>query len=66
MYLEALQIFVGKVDRLIVLDEQQQGILPFFDLDRLSEATATAGARKSTDVVRPPTSKTAETGEKAR
>jgi membrane protease subunit HflK len=66
MYLEALQIFVGKVDRLIVLDEQQQGILPFFDLDRLSEATPTAGASKSTDVVRSPTSKTVETGEKAR
>jgi membrane protease subunit HflK len=66
MYLEALQVFVGKVDRLIVLDEQQQGILPFFDLDRLSEATPTAGARKSADAVRSPTSKTAETGEKAR
>jgi len=66
MYLEALQIFVGKVDRLIVLDEQQQGILPFFDLERLSGATPPAASGKQTDPLRPPTSKTAETGEKAR
>jgi modulator of FtsH protease HflK len=47
MYLETFQTFVGKLDRLIVLDQQQRNLLPLLDLNRLTEGTLQKAAEKA-------------------
>ncbi len=49
MYLETLQNFVGKLERLIVLDEKQRNLLPLLDLGRLSEGGLVKQTDKATD-----------------
>jgi modulator of FtsH protease HflK len=39
MYLEAFQTFIGKLDRVVIVDEQQKNLLPMLDLNRLTEGT---------------------------
>lgn len=45
MYIEAFSEFLGKIDRLIVMDEKQANLLPFFDLGKL-QSSALGGDRK--------------------
>jgi membrane protease subunit HflK len=39
MYLEAFGDFLGHIDRLVVMDENQKGILPFLDVTRMPPTT---------------------------
>jgi len=47
MYLEAFQGFVGKLDKLIVLDGKTNNPLPLLDLNRLMEGPAAKGTEKA-------------------
>jgi modulator of FtsH protease HflK len=51
MYLEAFGEFVGRIDRLIVMDEKQSNLLPFLDLNR--HAASESDPRKPADAASP-------------
>jgi membrane protease subunit HflK len=51
MYLEAYGDFIGRIDRLVVLDENQKNLLPFLDLSKLPGSAS--DQKKQTDSASP-------------
>ncbi|HAA05337.1 MAG TPA: FtsH protease activity modulator HflK [Syntrophobacteraceae bacterium] len=65
MYVEALQALIGKMERLIVLDDKQRNVLPLLDLNRLPDGATLRDAGKSSGA-ETQSGHTAGTGDKTR
>lgn len=52
MYLDAAGEFIGRIDRLVVLDDSQKGLLPLLDLSRFQDMES--GLRPQGEALQPP------------
>ncbi|MHC1743314.1 MAG: FtsH protease activity modulator HflK [Syntrophobacteraceae bacterium] len=53
MYLESFSVFLERVDRLVVIDEQQKNILPLLDVGRAAQSAVSGGRADGPTVLQP-------------